>query len=282
MCLNSTINGEQSPDQVWVEHSQSHCPSTTMLSLSEPLFGFFLLTCFNLKRVQHNVPQERFIWAGTSTSRTACMLAIREQNWSLTCLYLQQNQIWLLQLVFNLCKLLEMHYKYYEEKGLGWTETGSGYWTIEHPYCCLPESPPLLVPPLRDQNWLLCQQVHTTRKVFVHDWHSIVFLGNLGYACVLCHDLLASSSVTRRSVSTILPCFPSLLQLMKVIFSSCCGMPCCAPSCCSVQIRPPSSGVIPERTKLRESIIDIQMLLFFSVYTVIPTAWFFMMHCPCV
>lgn len=76
MCLNSTINGEQSPDQVWVEHSQSHCPSTTMLSLSEPLFVFFLLTCFNLKRVQHNVPQERFIWAGTSTSRAACMLAI--------------------------------------------------------------------------------------------------------------------------------------------------------------------------------------------------------------
>lgn len=58
----------------------------------------------------------------------------REQNWSLTCLYLQQNQIWLLQLVFNLCKLLAMHYKYYEEKvmmgklGMDW----SGQWLLNN------------------------------------------------------------------------------------------------------------------------------------------------------
>lgn len=44
--------------------------------LSRNHYLFCLLIRFHLKRVQQNVPQDRFIWAGTPISQTAWMLAI--------------------------------------------------------------------------------------------------------------------------------------------------------------------------------------------------------------
>lgn len=171
-----------------------------------------------------------------------------------------------------------------QQGSLGWTEAGSGYWTINHLCHWPPESPPPLVWPLRDLGWFLRQKIHAKKYIFVHGWHYTLFSDNLGHTYKLRHDLLAWSSKARVSLSTMLPLprFPLLFQLTKVIFASCCRLSCCAPTHCSIQDRHPSSGMISKCRKLREGITDTQILLLFCVYIVTTTSWFFMMHYHCV